>query len=597
MAGPGTQRARLLYSGKASHKAPQPTNTGIQADGNLGFTRTTSLSKLLFSGRYRLQAGERNLMKQGLRGWPEMPGITGPDYFPDELTEAALFALLSDKQSVPDSIIQKLATAKAQVNNTYSLVLGLPPVSPDNLIVDAKSFLRQLQEQINDCDRVFSEQYGFNAEELDLYHRFVAKTAPILFNMGFADAIPHAGQVSRLAVIKAREDLVRSKVPVNTTTLLQTAMVGWLHDPKFPSHFSQDNLGSHPLIASAIVDLVFEAPEFNQRLHNYLEEAPLSFRQFTLGAIEALSINNDSRYVMQYVIIPRVAEQIKTNFGEEVARTFEQEAQARIDAPSQGKKPKPFTEKITGALTGVTLKTGILGINREAWENTCRTAGFAQRVEPEQLLSDILNSNNTEQWDIPRISGIFRKQKNPWYECTVDGRSLFSHHEEVCPSGKTASLALINADPLMLSPHKIIAVQPQEESLTGSLSAFMASFQSNIDDLPQESQEQARQWQRAVYIAIIRAAETLTGQDLLGNENESPHFKTDGSDLMDQVNFLCQIILMDSTWGEFGNLTKADARFQSALYAIESEYLRMTKEFRRAAFVKEGVAEKTTAES
>ena len=105
------------------------------------------------------------------------------------------------------------------------------------------------------------------------------------------------------------------------------------------------------------------------------------------------------------------------------------------------------------------------------------------------------------------------------------------------------------------------------------------------------------QWQRAVYIAIIRAAETLTGQDLLGNENESPHFKTDGSDLMDQVNFLCQIILMDSTWGEFGNLTKADARFQSALYAIESEYLRMTKEFRRAAFVKEGVAEKTTAES
>jgi hypothetical protein len=160
---------------------------------------------------------------------------------------------------------------------------------------------------------------------------------------------------------------------------------------------------------------------------------------------------------------------------------------------------------------------------------------------------------------------------------------MFSHHSEVAPAGRIAALALVNADPLLLSPHKVVAATPRTVPWVNILTSFGNSFMDNINDLPMQNQIAARPWQRAVLVSVLNTADLLAGRErgVLARQAAD-------RDILSEIKNMKQLISDPATWGETAQLKEGDAdfatRYTQAFEALEGEYQRMVKQFRQAAF-------------
>jgi hypothetical protein len=525
-----------------------------------------------FSGRYTPKEDEMAWIKQGLMGYPAWSsGIMGPNYFPEKKTENALLVLMTDDKPISPEVVENIARSKTRVMNTFALYNNKPIRPVSDYLAEAGNFAQQIKEEANDIKGVFKSQLRFDDAGIAVLHAFMAKTAPILFNMDFPDAMRHASQVTKLAAFKA------AAMGAGRSELLQAAMVGWLHDPKFRGDLSRDNLATHPVVASAIADAIFADATFKKRLSTYLksQQPAKTFKPFATGVVEALSINNDSRFVNQNVIIKRLISTFEDTYGPEIARRLEELATERLDSPSRGETPQPLPQDIIGALRNIRLETGIIGVRKQAL------------VSPEMrfnsdLVAAVIDGKIT---DPQLVTDLHRKLKdnNGFIQCNVDALTMFSHHSEVAPAGRIAALALVNADPLLLSPHKVVAATPRTVPWVNILTSFGNSFMDNINDLPMQNQIAARPWQRAVLVSVLNTADLLAGRErgILARQAAD-------RDILSEIKNMKQLISDPATWGETAQLKEGDTdfatRYTQAFEALEGEYQRMVKQFRQAAF-------------
>lgn len=511
---------------------------------------------------------ELPLIKQALSGWPDCPDIAGPSFFfPEDVREQATrefqrFLAGPKKAKPPEYVVKALSRTRARILNLYALALNRPLCKPEALEQEARAFLEVVKCQADDMKGVFP-RFGLGAADLKLLQSLMAHTAPTLYAMGFPDAAAHAAQVSKLCLYKVADHTG------NRQDLLQAAMVGWMHDPKLSGDLSAVNLATHPLVASGLAATVFELPSFQADCRGYFRAINQPKRQisFQRGIVDALSINNDSRWVTDNMILPNLLPGIEAQIGPGMAGQARQSVLERLGNPGLGKKAKPVAAPLASALRTIGVETGLIGIRTNVLPETLSLKDLDSVLE-----GKITNS--------VRIQGLRQalKSADAFVPVKVSGLSLLSHHEEVIPSGRKAALALINSDPLLLSPHKVLQASKPDESLLSGITSFVNSFNHNIQDLPKVSQAEAKAWQRAVYVALLEAADKLAGQDMV-----KPFLEESRSmDIPDQLDRLRSLLINPATWQRVGAIQASDPRFQECVRRIESRYLRMTRLFRDA---------------
>src|SRR5262249_41942347 len=127
----------------------------------------------------------------------------------------------------------------------------------------------------------------------------------------------------------------------------------------------------------------------------------------------------------------------------------------------------------------------------------------------------------------------------------VDSATLLHHHQEVIESGRIAAKALVIADPMMLSPHKVAVAY--QNALIKRVASFVASFDDNNRLMPKDARANGTRWQRAVYLSMLVAADRLCGTARLAQ------FKDGHADtrLDKDVDDLRALLLDESTWCRF----------------------------------------------
>ncbi len=559
-----------------------------------------------FHGLYTPKLRTLEHLRRGLAGGSQLTDYYAPGFFADrEMVRQfiALFALcrrmaeigftpeeLEDKvlgDRDVQKLIRSLALAKARVMNHFALAKKLPRVIIENRPADAymdeaKLFLMELQGQHTVTVNFFRKFFGFSEDEAGIYEQFVARTVKALYSMGYPDVVHHSSQVSRLCVVKAMdENACRPEV-------LQSALVGWLHDPKFETTLSIDNLSTHPIMGSAIAWHILNEPEFRTRIANYVQGSGFGPRTFASGIVEALSVNNDSRFVSERFIYDQVALQIVQQYGEDLGTQLREKLwdrhQQRLAAPSKGVAPLPFPPSLVEAISKTHLDSGMFGIRKAAWEEACRETGLQE--PPEALYHRMVEGEYPDRAAVDKVSDyLLEKQaltKEVAVEWGVNGLHLFSHHDEVARYAQVAALSLVNSDPLLLSPHKVLEVRPEKETLLDRLKSYIGSLDSNINDLPKASRESALSWQRSIFICILKAAQDLTGVDRLTEFHQSHRYTPTQTD----VDELRRRVLEIETWREYTKLAASPQerpRFDQVLEIMRRRYLEMCEFYREAA--------------
>ena len=231
-------------------------------------TKDTFSPSLTFGG-YGPSSLERANILTALQG--SNATVFGPNYLPSPELVNALSDRLQRLQPVQteslqetllqDNFLNELAQKKQEAINLHHFLLNKPLISFETTLNEAKTFDGELKNRVN---RILNEsltpEAGFSPEMRQAFIRFVALTAPVIFTMGFADGIDHAGDVSQLA------QTIAKKQGATPTEQLQAAMVGWLHDPKLKGDISWSNLATHPVVASALSDWVFQDNVLNRVL-------------------------------------------------------------------------------------------------------------------------------------------------------------------------------------------------------------------------------------------------------------------------------------------------------------------------------------------
>lgn len=531
-----------------------------------------------FLGRYSPSQGEIAFLKQALTGWPQYADITGPEFLAGDSDQLGKTELLQAfLQTLPDTapsheLVKTLALTKARVLNIYAIYLNRTVCTPQSLEHESRQFLKTMKEQVDDMKQVFSSRFDFDQAELSLLQSLIAHTAPALFAMNYPDAAMHSAQVAKLALYKAAEE------NADKQTLLQAAMVGWLHDPKLSSDISFNNLATHPVVASAIADSVLNLPSLKKELQSYFTAIGQARRLsgFTRGIVDALSINNDSKWVTTNVILPNLLKEIESRFGSDMAQELEHITLHRLESPGKGKKPQALPEPLIGALHDIRLETGLIGIRKSTLQDIAGTVSL-------DVLAGIMNGTITDHALVSKLHEAL-KARNGFIQCKVDALSMFSHHSEVIPSGATAALALVNADPLLLSPHKILQSVKPDVQFSESVTSFVRSFADNIRYLPKQSQAQAQPWQRAIYLALLKTADALTG----GKQLEAFMRKNQSVTIGKQIERLQQQLIDPAIWGEYATLNGSAPLFQEGVSQIETDYLNMARLFRKASIQNDG---------
>lgn len=465
---------------------------------------------------YGPSSTELGSIQQALTGWKgENGAVLAPSYMPQAETIDAIQKLLAGGRPVPSSVVTQLATQKLEAMNLNRFLLGQPLTTLDAIQPEAEQFFKDLRakmESLNESALIPAN--GFNLSAKAVFNKFVAQTAPILFTMGFDDAVDHSGDVAQLSIKQAIQN--GAKGP----EVVQSAMVGWLHDPKMHKALSWSNLATHPVVGSAVAQHVLNQPEVRNAIVNYLSNNALTenpnnplvgpFR-FISGITEALTINNDSKWVLENVILAKhpthpLAEKGLGDAVPEVKPLMLN----RFLAPSRGQIPEKLSDEMVDAIDQVSLSTDMRGVSTAALKAALKTdsdevaQAFYQRL---------VSGNVTDKEQLQDVRKALRAAPEGILNPKVKGSSLLAHHSEV-KDAPLAALALAISDPLLLSPHKIVAAGFQKTPLERIVS-FTNSIQDNISFLPLQAQAEGKQWLLEVYTSMLKAADSLTGNQTL----------------------------------------------------------------------------------
>lgn len=555
-----------------------------------------TVDRITFSASFMPKKAEVDQICQALTGWEETTDVFGISFLPaPEVEEGLKKWLAPDSDAIaPDvGLVSEIAAAKTRAMNVYALLRGDNLHGRDDFTKESFEFLYHLREELVDSLSLFRKMTGFDESAQQAYIAYIAKTAPVLHYMGFEDAIPHAGQVSRLcALIAWRHGASGSEV-------LQAAMVGWLHDPKLRNDISWSNMATHPVVASVLAGLVFEGESVRAPVAGYLEKADgdVSLDAFVSGLRQALAVNNDSRFVVRNVILhkpamtvpmdvePGLADQVDESTGRDQARAVDALFEQRLAAPSIGEKPQKPDEALLALIDRAYLETGMRGISAQAWQRACEAAGMTAGPE---LFTDVVEGRINNSPVIRTLAKTLADDPEAAVPVRVSGSSLLCHHDEITGSGKQAARALVVADPLMLSPHKIV-VASYEETFVERLQAFISSFQQNVQYLPLSDQRDGKLWQRAVLISILKAADSVNA-----NDGNPPSLVKDflkrhkRSELDEELLDLHRLCVGPDIWGPYAEARQDDAAFAALVESLRKEYAGMLVQYRRAMLANDG---------
>jgi hypothetical protein len=468
-------------------------------------TFTKSQPTLQFNG-YGPSALERSSILTALQGTNTK--VFGPNYLPSLELVNGLSERLQPTQTEPlqSAFLNELAQKKQEAINLHHFLLNKPLASFETTLAEAQTFDAEVKNRVN---RILNEsltpQAGFSPEMRQAFTRFVALTAPVIFTMGFADGVDHAGDVSQLALTIAK------KQGANTTEQLQAAMVGWLHDPKLKGDISWSNLATHPVVASAISDWVFQDNTFKSVLNAGITSQNLTPETFQQGVREALAINNDSAFVMNNVIL---ANTFKHPLGEpglaEQVPVTREWMHKRFKAPSKNESLPVLPREVETELEqqGVSLSTDLRTITRQALSQIIGSPEVAT-IFYQQLVTGQI----TDETKLAQVREQLKGTPNGITSPKASATSLLAHHEDV-ENGKVAAMALTVADPLLLSPHKIIE-SSFEETLGKRVRSFLNSFAANVTFLPQAQKAIGKLWQKELLDSMLKAVGELTGRQVL----------------------------------------------------------------------------------
>lgn len=524
-----------------------------------------------FSGSFVPTLEECQAINNGLAGWEDLSRVVGPRYYPDEDVEDTLFQVLAGNLSISRGFIETVARAKTEVFNANALLQGVPPHPVDHFLADSKIFLLDLKVESDAVTHFLRERFDFTEEELALVHLFIAKTAPLLYNMGFPDAISHSAQVARLCAVQA------DRHGASRTELMQAVMVGWLHDPKLGSNLSWSNLAAHPAVASAISHQVLSSPDMAQMMQDWLSGLlnPPDARTFRRGVENALSINNDSMFILENVILHKpvsesipnlepgvgIAERLPGDIREELLRI----ARQRFASSSKAEGPEPLPAATQAALLETLFETGLKGIHLDAIQQVFELNSLEAA---EALFRRMIRGEYPDARQVERLSHHLKETPEHLYSLPISALRLFSHHDEITV-GRIPALALAMSDPLLLSPHKLLESAKQPTALE-RLQSFINSFGENIRFLPQPAYENGRHWQRDLLASILRAAESLTQKPLA-------HEFSEDTPLAEQIGWLESTLVKPETWisqdgMDYGALSPADQGFDILLRIMKEKY-------------------------
>lgn len=460
---------------------------------------------LQFNG-YGPSALERARILTALQGTNDT--VFGPNYLPSLQMVNGLSQRLQANQTEPlsSSLLNELAQKKQEAINLHHFLLNKPLVSFDTTLNEAKTFDVDLKNRVS---RILNEsltpQAGFSPEMRQAFTRFVALTAPVIFTMGFADGVDHAGDVSQLAQTIAKK---QGATPVEQ---LQAAMVGWLHDPKLKGDISWSNLATHPVVASAISDWVFQDNAFTSILNAGISNPSLNAETFQQGLREALAINNDSAFVMNNVILANTFKHPlgEPGLAEQVPATREW-MHKRFKAPSKNEVLPVLPREVETELKqqGVSLSTDLRTITRQALS---QIAGSSENAAA--YYQQLVTGQITDETKLAQVREQLKNTPNGITSPKASATSLLAHHEDV-DNGKVAAMALTVADPLLLSPHKIIE-SSFEETLGKRVRSFLNSFAANVTFLPQAQKTLGKLWQKELLDSMLKAVGELTGRQVL----------------------------------------------------------------------------------
>lgn len=516
---------------KALTDSKQTTTNSINAQMpiNIGFRGVYDPSKLKVLSIF---TGLKGIVTNG-----EKSGI-GPNYIANENITKVLESILNSKTPASGDLKLALTKMKTVANNFRAFTTGkdIKPIS--DFYKDTEKFISEMQTNVPILNKT-AESVHLSKEEIKFMNSFIAQTAPTLYSMGFDDAIPHAVQVSRKCMIETL------KQGGSSVDILQSGLVGWLHDPKFPIAYSWSNLATHPIIASSIADCVLDNPKNKTALFKLCGINKTN--KFIRGVSEALLVNNDSDFVLNKVILNKAEFMPNSETGvADIVEGVKDLAQKRFEASQKGEVPPLFPIALRNKMKEVQLETGIKGIStdklkliiKELSDKYPELCGdFWQdmmygEVKDKQLLLDVKNK-------LEQNGGIIGIK--------VSSDNLFCHHKEVT-NAPLAAKSLIIADPMLLSPHKIIK-EGTQKTIIGRIESYCDSFDKNVKNVPLEYLETAKEWQKKVYTSLIKSADELTGNNSLVHINFGNVFSID-----EQIKLIKTLINNRTTWGKYADL-------------------------------------------
>ena len=400
-------------------------------------------------GQFSPDRGEIYGIQTGLRGWTSLQGL-GPNYFLAPAIEELLLDFVYDSLDNTAPLSTALAAQRANVVNFFELLSGqgaFTPTSSTARMAETTVFLRQLKEQVLIWRSGTFKSLDFSMAERAMLARISVKASPVLFFMGFADAIPHSSQVARLCASMAH------RLDGRHSEIFQAAVVGKLHDPKFEPNIdvARQNLATHPINAVALASCIFEDEQIKSALLAYFHGNHTLCDEFIEGVRDALGVNNDSWFVQMMFILPNFVKRIGGKYGAEVAAGFQSVMEGRLRSASLCSAPPMLPTHLHGCLAQESLDSGLRGISHTGWIQAVTAAGI-EGIEPKALFQQLLDGQlgTVTQDQIAALRKSLRENPNAILTANISATRLLHHHQEVVPSGRIAAAALVIADPMML---------------------------------------------------------------------------------------------------------------------------------------------------
>lgn len=474
-----------------------------------------------------------------------------PDYICSEAKElmSKFFGEKVQKDSgVYEQLFKLLQEKKTVAENFKSMMIGDEFHPKAFFAGSVKTFLEEMSEQLKSISDMASK-VGLKENEINYLRKIITDSAPTLFLMGHSDAIGHASQVCRKCMV----DTKRQKA--DNLSILQSGIVGWLHDPKFSSGYSRENLATHPIIAGALLNEFVSSSQ--QNLYKILKDYDMkkSFDLVIKEMQEALYTNNDSSYIVNNVLLARMP-----YFSEK--EELMQIVNKRLTASSKGNDAPIIPEKILAQLRQTQFETGIKKIDNERLNQAI--SNLFPSKEHDSLKPDFLKLVLEGEYEPKSKAKDFiveLKKIGAISDTKISSNYLFIHQQEL-ESARFLGENLVNADLLMLSPQKILK-EGFEPTLFGRIQSFCNSFDDNIKNISLEHQQSAQQLQKKVFISMLNA------MDKLKNLPEKDYSQTD-------VMTLREIIRNPKTWGEYGEMIIGDKSSKNSVEVfikkIEGEY-------------------------